>query len=199
MSREDEPRRGRPAFKRGRGRRFGDERTGSFFGRSGRAARGDIRAAVLVLLGEAPMHGYQIISELNERSGGAWRPSPGSVYPTLQHMQDEGLVRGQQADGRNVFTLTDDGRSALAALAGRPAPWEEVASGLDAGLFELRDLVAQVAGAVRQIAHVGTAAQVAAARALLTDARRSLYRILAEDAVEPGRPGDPPAAGSERS
>jgi DNA-binding PadR family transcriptional regulator len=190
VTRDEEPRRGKPPFRRGRGRRFGgDDRTGSFFGRGGRAARGDIRSAILVLLGEAPMHGYQIIAELNERSGGAWKPSPGSVYPTLQHMEDEGLVQHQETDGRNVYTLTEAGQSALAARAGQPAPWEEVASGLDRELFELRDLVGQVAVAARQIAHVGTRAQVAAAKTLLTDARRSLYRILAEDGADPEQAG----------
>jgi DNA-binding PadR family transcriptional regulator len=202
MSREDEARFAGRQFRRGRDRRFADDRMGSFFGRGGRAARGDIRSAVLILLGEAPMHGYQIIGELTERSVGAWKPSPGSVYPTLQHMEDEGLVRSERADGRNVYTLTDAGHSALEALAGRPAPWEDVASGLDATLFELRDLVGQVAVAVRQIAHVGTPGQLQAAKALLADTRRSLYRLLAgdeeavaDDAPPPERP-EPSGAGS---
>ncbi len=190
MTRDDEGRfAGRP-FRRGR-RKFGGDRMGPFFGPGGRAARGDIRSAILTLLGEAPMHGYQVIGELTERSGGAWKPSPGSVYPTLQHMEDEGLVRSERAEGRNVYTLTDAGRSALAARAGRPAPWEEVASGLDIGLLELRDLVGQVAGAVKQIGHVGTPVQVESAKALLLEARRNLYRLLAEDGDERAAGGDP--------
>jgi DNA-binding PadR family transcriptional regulator len=188
MTRDDEGRfAGRP-FKRGR-RRFAGDRMGPFFGHGGRAARGDMRSAVLILLGEAPMHGYQIIGELTERSGGAWKPSPGSVYPTLQHMEDEGLVHSERAEGRNVYTLTDAGRSALAELAGRPAPWEEVAKGLDTALFELRDLVGQVAVAVKQIAHVGTPEQVEGAKTLLSETRRSLYRLLAEEG-EPGPAGE---------
>jgi len=164
---------------------------GSFFGRGGRAGRGDVRSAILTLLGEEPMHGYQIIGELAERTGGVWRLSPGSVYPTLQHMEDEGLVRHEQSEGRNVFSLTDAGREVLAERAGKAAPWDEVGSTLEAGLFELKDLVGQVAVAVRQIAKVGTTAQLATAKALLSETRRGLYRILAED-PEPEEGTDSP-------
>ncbi len=189
---EDERGRGRPPFKRGHGRGFGaDERMGSFFGRGGRAGRGDVRSAILTLLGEEPMHGYQIIGELAERTGGVWKLSPGSVYPTLQHMEDEGLVRHEQNEGRNVFSLTDAGREALAARAGKAAPWDEVGATLDAGLFELKDLVGQVAVAVRQIAKVGTVAQLTTAKSLLAETRRGLYRILAED-PEPEEGTDAP-------
>jgi DNA-binding PadR family transcriptional regulator len=195
MTRGDEERgRGRPPFKRGHGRGFGgDERMGSFFGRGGRAGRGDVRSAILALLGEAPMHGYQIIGELAERTGGVWKLSPGSVYPTLQHMEDEGLLRHEQSEGRNVFSLTDAGREALAARAGRPAPWDEVGATLDAGLFELKDIVGQVAVAVRQIAKVGTPAQLDTAKALLAETRRGLYRILAEDPAPEEGADTPPS------
>ena len=130
---------------------------GPFGGRGGRrASRGDIRAAILALLSERSMHGYQIIQELAERTGGAWRPSPGSVYPTLQQLEDEELVSEQKSDtGRRVYQLTDTGRAKAAELP-TPAPWE------------------QVAGA-------GTPAQVEAAQEVLRGARRSLYQILAED------------------
>jgi DNA-binding PadR family transcriptional regulator len=189
---DDERSRGRPPFKRGHGRGFGgDERMGSFFGRGGRAGRGDVRSAILTLLGEAPMHGYQIIGELAERTGGVWKLSPGSVYPTLQHMEDEGLVAHEQSDGRNVFSLTDAGREALAARAGKPAPWDEVGATLDSTLFELKDIVGQVAVAVRQIAKVATPAQLDAAKALLAETRRGLYRILAEE-PEPAEGADTP-------
>jgi DNA-binding PadR family transcriptional regulator len=191
---DDERGRGRPPFKRGHGRGFGgDDRMGSFFGRGGRAGRGDVRSAILTLLGEAPMHGYQIIGELAERTGGVWNLSPGSVYPTLQHMEDEGLVRHEQSEGRNVFSLTEAGREALAARAGKPAPWDEVGANLDAGLFELKDIVGQVAVAVRQIAKVGTPAQLEVAKALLAETRRGLYRILAEDPEAAEGTDTPPA------
>ena len=101
-------------------------------------------------------------------------------------------MRHEQNEGRNVFSLTDAGRDALAARAGKPAPWDEVGATLDAGLFELKDIVGQVAVAVRQIAKVGTPAQLATAKALLAETRRGLYRILAED-PEPEEGADTPA------
>jgi DNA-binding PadR family transcriptional regulator len=168
-----------PPFRGRRGQgRFGGGPggPGSFFGHGPRANRGDIRAAILALLAEGPMHGYQIIQEIATRSGGVWAPSPGSVYPTLQHLEEEGLVAGEHRDGKNVFSLTEAGQ---ASNPGARAPWEEV--GVDARLVELRNGIGQVAAAVRQIAHTGTPAQVAAAKSVLADARRALYRILAED------------------
>ena len=136
----EEPRRRR------RGHR-GSGRPGSmrgFLGPGPRAGRGDIRAAILALLGESPMHGYQIMSELSERSGGVWRPSPGSVYPTLQVLQDEGLVSSAESEGgRRTFALTDDGRAAVETLE-TPAPWEAVADETESSAVELRDLVHQV-------------------------------------------------------
>src|SRR4051795_11741623 len=121
----------------GRGRRRGNYGYGGQFFRGARRGRGDIRAAILALLSEEPMHGYQIIRELSERSGGVWRPSPGSVYPTLQQLEDEELVRPETGDGgRRVFTLTDAGREAQSAAAGGPAPWEEVGAEGDASALE---------------------------------------------------------------
>ena len=94
-----------------------------FLGRGPRAGRGDVRAAILALLAEQPMHGYQIMRELGERSGGVWRPSPGSIYPTLQQLEDEELVRPETGDaGRRVFALTEAGQEAQKAAAGGPAP-----------------------------------------------------------------------------
>lgn len=170
----DEPRGG------GRGRRGG--RRGF-----GRARRGDVRAAVLALLAEQPRHGYDLINELAERTGGVWKPSPGSIYPALALLEDEGLVRAEEADGKRVFHLTDAGRAEAARREG-PAPWDEAAESGSAG-----DLVREAGGvmaAARQFRHVGTAAQRAAAVKVLADARRSLYRILAEDE---------PASGSDES
>jgi DNA-binding PadR family transcriptional regulator len=150
------------------------------FGR--RAGRGDIRAAILALLAEQPMHGYQIIQELTERTGGVWRPSPGSVYPTLQQLQDEELVREANTEsGKRVFELTDAGREQAAAA---PAPWDAVAGESTDALVALRDLVHQVMAATHQVAHAGSETQLEAAQEVLRDARRRLYRLLAEDDAE---------------
>jgi len=151
------------------------------FGRGPRAARGDVRSAILALLNEQPMHGYQIIRELSERSGGLWRPSPGSVYPTLQHLEDEGLVDRHEADGKNVFALTEAGRAVLATRPAGPSPWQEVSADVDTGLVELQEVASAVRGAIRQVAQNGTDSQLAAAKALLNETRRGLYRILADD------------------
>ena len=149
-------------------------------GRGPQVRRGDVRLAILVLLAEEPMHGYQIIQNLGERSGGVWRPSAGSVYPTLQLLEDEGLVRGQEKDGRNVFALTDEGRTAATEAAKSPAPWKMPGAGADdaATLFALFQ---PLAGAVAEVHRTGDPETIAKARAILTDARRSLYRLLAED------------------
>ena len=146
-----------------------------------RAGRGDVRAAVLALLNEQPMHGYQIIQELSERSRGAWTPSPGSIYPALQLLQDEGLVSAAESDGKRVFTITEAGQAAVTARGDGPLPWEAAARGERSGISNLRDLTGQVGAAVRQVASAGTEAQVARAADLLTTTRRELYRILAED------------------
>ena len=147
----------------GRGRGFGP-----------RAGRGDIRAAILVLLAEQPMHGYQIIQELTERTGGVWRPSPGSVYPTLQQLEDEELVRETAAEGQARLRAHRD-RSR--AGRGTTAPWAAVAGESEDALVALRDLAHQVLAATRQVAQAGTAAQLEAAQTILRDARQSLYRL----------------------
>jgi DNA-binding PadR family transcriptional regulator len=159
---------------RRRGRPFGP---GQAFGR--RAGRGDIRAAILALLVEEPMHGYQIIQELAERTGGVWRPSPGSVYPTLQQLEDEELVRETASDsGKRVYELTDAGREQAASTE---APWNADPGESEDALVTLRDLGFQVLAATRQVAHAGTTAQIEAAQTVLRDARRALYRLLAEE------------------
>lgn len=161
-----------------------------FFGGGRKRGRGDIRAALLALLAEEPMHGYQMMRELAERSEGAWRPSPGSVYPTLQQLEDEGLVRPSEEGGKRVFALTDAGREAAAAATG-PRPWEAAAAETDDAHAGLRDLVFQVMAATRQVVHAGTPAQLEQAKAVLKTARRDLYRILAED--DEGEAGSPDA------
>jgi DNA-binding PadR family transcriptional regulator len=143
-----------------------------------RAARGDIRTAVLALLAEQPMHGYQIIQELSDRTQGAWRPSPGSVYPTLQQLADEELARETTSDtGKRVYELTDAGREAADAS---PAPWEALLAEDDDPLVALRDLVGQVMAATRQVASAGSREQIEAAQGILRDARKQLYRLLAD-------------------
>jgi len=141
----------------------------------------------LTLLAEQPMHGYQIITELGSRSGGVWRPSPGSVYPTLQQLQDEGLVTVSEEEGRRTFSLTDAGRAEVErASAGRRAPWEDMADEADDAAGGLKSLVGQLIAATLQVATAGTHDQVAQAEKVLTDARRAMYRLLAED--EPTEP-----------
>ena len=143
-----------------------------------RAQRGDVRTAVLDVLEEGPRHGYDVIRELEERSGGRWRPSPGSVYPTLQMLEDEGLVTGEERDGKRVYALTDAGRAALNERrdgADWKPPWED---GGDAG--PLWDAVLPLAMAVKQVATAGTEPQVQVAIEALTEARKKIYASLAE-------------------
>ncbi len=178
---------------------FGGPGFGPAFGGPGfgaKAARGDIRAGVLALLAEQPRHGYEIIQELAERSGGVWRPSPGSIYPTLKRLADEGLVAADRETGRKVFTLTEAGQAYVAEHEDElQAPWDDVASGVDDRSVQLRDLMLGVAAAVVQVDQAATPMQVQAAAALLAETRRGLYRILAEDpeAAAPGAPDSPEA------
>ena len=148
-------------------------------GYQGRAGRGDIRAAILALLAEQPMHGYQIMRELRDRSGGAWRVSPGSVYPTLSQLEDEELIRAEQQGGKRVFSLTESGTTEAAAAPSEP--WAEVASDVPPAIVELRDLIYQVRAATRQVVHAGSEQQLTAAAELLRETRRRLYKLLAED------------------
>jgi DNA-binding PadR family transcriptional regulator len=171
---------GRGGHHRGRGGPFGPWGPG-FGGRGGaRARRGDVRAALLVLLAEEPRNGYGLMQEIESRSEGVWRPSPGSVYPALQQLEDEGLVRAQERDGSRVFTLTDAGREYVESND-LGTPWDAVRDDLGEGMHALRNLIAQVAAAAWQVGQAGTEAQSAEARRVLADTRRSLYRILAGD------------------
>jgi DNA-binding PadR family transcriptional regulator len=154
---------------------------GPGFGRGPKVGRGDVRAAILALLAEEPMHGYQIITELTERSGGVWQPSPGSVYPTLQALEDQGLVTADKAEGKRVFSLTDQGRTEAEAAADGPAPWEDVARGADTGVQGLRGLMVQVLKATQQVAHAGTNQQIATVAGILTETRRRIYLVLADE------------------
>ena len=166
---------------------FGLHGPGHWFGeprlRGPRARRGDVRAAALALLAEEPRNGYQIIQEIGERSGGVWRPSPGSVYPALQQLEDENLIRPEADDGgRRAYVLTDAGRTYVADHPEEVrAPWDVVAGSAGGTALEMRRLIGQVAVAAYQVASVGTEAQLGQARKVLTETRKALYRILAAD------------------
>ena len=149
----------------------------------GRARRGDVRAALLALLAEEPRNGYQLMQEIENRSGGAWRPSPGSVYPALQQLEDEGLVRAEPSGTGKLFQLTDEGRAA--ASAGDEAPWDAVSEAVEGDAWDLLGAMKQVGLATFQIAQIGQPGQVAAAREILANARKALYGILAGDGPEP--------------
>lgn len=168
-----------------------------------RVRRGDVRAAALALVAEEPRNGYQIIQEIASRSGGVWQPSPGSVYPALQQLEDEGLISAATMEGgRSGFALTDEGRSYIAEHADEVnAPWEVVAGREHGSVRETRALIGQLAMAAVQVTQAGSDAQIAEAQGILKNARRSIYRILAadDDASEAGQgetgPGADDAAG----
>jgi len=162
---------------------------GARFRRGRRIRRGDVRAAILLLLEEEPRNGYQVMQELESRSGGVWRPSPGSVYPALQLLADEGLVRSEQREGANVFELTDAGRQHVEENRERlGSPWEQAGEGVSDNMRELAGLMRQLMVASRQVMHAGDEAQIAAAAKLLGETRRSLYRILAGDETSSASP-----------
>ena len=143
-----------------------------------RARRGDVRTAILSALSEKPMHGYEVIRELEAKTGGRWRPSPGSVYPTLQMLEDEGLVRAEGKDGRRVFEITDQGRAALVERQeGERAPWDDFG---DDPPHELKNAAFQLGAAAMQVSGTGTSDQVARTKEILDEARKKIYGILAE-------------------
>jgi DNA-binding PadR family transcriptional regulator len=159
---------GGPGGPRGRGR-----------GGRGRGKRGDVRAAILKLLVERPMHGYEMIQEIAERSQNLWRPSPGSVYPTLQLLVDEGLLVARESEGsKKLFELTDDGRAAAEKI--ETPPWEEIAEGAEPGHVNLRSAVAQLMGAVAQSAYTANEEQQDRIVDIVNNARREIYGILGE-------------------
>jgi DNA-binding PadR family transcriptional regulator len=164
------------------------------FGRGPKRGRGDVRAAIIALLAEEPMHGYQIITEITERSGGIWRPSPGSVYPTLQALEDQGVVTADQAEGRRVFSLTDTGRTEAEAAGDGPAPWEDAARDADRSLVDLRGLMVEVGAAIMQVGRSGSESQVKAVGEILADTRRRIYLVLADGA--PSAEESEPTTGS---
>ncbi|MEV5242029.1 PadR family transcriptional regulator [Streptomyces cinnamoneus] len=160
---------GPPFGGRGRGGRGG-----------GRARRGDVRASILALLKDRPMHGYEMIQEIVERSGGTWKPSPGSVYPTLQMLEDEGLITSESEGGKKLFTLTAAGREE--ADAGPQTPWEDVGRGIDReAAQEIRQAGFGLMEALGQVWKTGTPEQQEKALAVLNDARKKVYLILADE------------------
>jgi DNA-binding PadR family transcriptional regulator len=166
--RHHHPRGGRPVPPEGPGGR-------RHRGGRGRAPRGDVRAATLLLLAEQPMHGYQLMQAIAERSGGRWAPSPGAIYPTISQLEDEGLVTVTADSGRKLVALTDAGREHVESLGN---PFEGFPAGNPS--TDLRGLVEQLAGAARQVARSGTEAQLTAAAGIIADARRALYLLLAD-------------------
>jgi DNA-binding PadR family transcriptional regulator len=170
--------------RRGHGSRHGGGRGGRDFPgfgppRGPRARRGDVRAALLVLLAEEPRNGYQLMQEIEQRSEGVWRPSPGSVYPALQQLEDEGLVRAA-GEGRKAFELTEEGRAHVEA-SDLGAPWDAVRGDMGQGAWDLMSAVRQIGGALFQLTHSGTEAQQQEAKEVLDETRRALYRILADE------------------
>src|SRR3954447_16381634 len=152
-------------------------------GRGPKVRRGDVRAAILDVLAVEAMNGYQIIQQIAERSGGAWKPSPGSVYPTVQQLEDEGLVEGQESEGRRLLQLTEEGRRYVEEhpdeLARTWQSFDDEPEQTDRP-GDLKPVIGQVMGAVWQVVVSGTKQQQAEAAEILADTRRRLYGLLAE-------------------
>ena len=144
-----------------------------------RVGRGEVRSAVLALLAEKPRHGYEIIREIEERSGGSWKPSAGSVYPTLQLLADEGLIAAEESNGRKIYSLTEAGRAVAGDEIG--SPWDSAESAHGSRFGSIPKAGVELAQAAAQVNRTGSAEQVAQAVAVLDDARRRLYSILAQD------------------
>jgi DNA-binding PadR family transcriptional regulator len=159
---------------------------GNPFARRMRAKRGDVRSAILVLLAEQPRNGYQVMQELEQRSGGAWRPSPGSVYPAFQQLEDEGLIRADESGSGKVYHLTDAGKLAAQKInADGEAPWEALGDD-DEEHMAMFHQIKQVGLACLQIAHAANPQQTKEATKVLSDARKALYAILAQDPEDAG-------------
>ncbi len=146
----------------------------------GRRRRGDVQFALLRALQDEAQNGYQLMQAIEERSGGRWRPSPGSVYPALAQLEDQGFVRSIERDGQKLYELTDEGREHLAERPDHPDPWQDDDPGAQA-MVDMRELIGQVAAASMQVAQVADEQQREKAAEVLTEARRALYRILAEE------------------
>lgn len=160
------------------------------FRRGRKARRGDVRTAALLLLAEEPRNGYGIMQELEARSGGAWRPSAGSIYPALQLLEDEGLIRSEEVDGRKLLHLTDAGREHVEQRGeDQPAPWDELAGDVSDDARAIMKVIREAMVAVTQVIQTGSDAQRSEARKLLVNLRRDLYRILADGSDDEGEAG----------
>jgi DNA-binding PadR family transcriptional regulator len=144
-----------------------------------RVRRGDVRSAILALLDDRPMHGYEMIQELEERTGGRWTPSAGSIYPTLQLLEDEGLVTAEEVEGRKVYSLTETGQKAVPERTEGGRPWEQ--GDEDSPRFEARKELFKLMGAAKQLGRADNEEQLTKAAEILKDARRKLYGLLAEE------------------
>jgi DNA-binding PadR family transcriptional regulator len=164
---------------------FGPGRGGPFGGGRGRRRRGDVRLALLMLLAEEPSNGYQLMQTIEERSEGRWRPSPGSVYPTLAQLEDEGLIRAVEREGTKLFEITDQGRERLGESKTDPAPWADEDDPDAPDLHRMASLIIQIGKAAWQVAQEGDERQTEQAHQTLAETRRALYRILAQDPDEP--------------
>ncbi|GAA4245903.1 hypothetical protein GCM10022255_015100 [Dactylosporangium darangshiense] len=168
-----------PPFPPGGGRGWGHGGHGHGGRGRARGGRPNVRQAVLALLHERPMHGYEMIQEIEQRTGGIWRPSPGSVYPTLNLLEDEGLITAEESGGRKRYVLTDTGRPE-AESAAQNAPWQEYGDENVSQAQEFRDAAFGIMDALRQVGFNGTSEQRAQALEVLTETRRKLYAILAD-------------------
>jgi DNA-binding PadR family transcriptional regulator len=165
----------RQEFARSRAVRYGRGRGGP------RARRGDVRAAVLALLAERPMHGYEMIKEIEERTQGAWTPSAGSIYPTLQLLEDEGLIRGEKSDGKRRFSLTETGDAEQKEKADEETPWDAIRADTAPEQIHLGDSLRKLNHAIGQVFHAADQTQQKRVRELLDETRRKIYAILAEE------------------
>jgi DNA-binding PadR family transcriptional regulator len=147
--------------------------------RGGRGQRPNVRPAILALLLERPMHGYEMIQELESRTGGIWRPSPGSIYPTLQLLEDEGLIEAEANGGRKRYTLTDAGRAEAETAAQNP-PWAQFTDDTMSQVQDFRDAAFGIMSALKQVGFNGTPEQRARALEILNETKRKLYAILAD-------------------
>ncbi len=155
-----------------------------FGGGHGRKRRGDVRTALLRLLAEEPRNGYQLMQVIEERSGGRWRPSPGSVYPTLAQLEDEDLIAVTERGETKLYEITDAGRQRAEELTRDEAPWEDDCEPGDEFAGAVRGLVGEVRLAATQVARAGDVRQLKRAAELLARTKRELYRILADEPDE---------------
>jgi DNA-binding PadR family transcriptional regulator len=177
-----------------RGGPFGGPGWGDWGGRGGwggpgrgrgRRSRGDVRAAILLLLDEEPRNGYGLMQEVENRSDGAWRPSPGSIYPALSQLEDEGLIAPSDAEQGKSFALTEAGRQYVEENREQlGSPWEAATRGMPEGMSDLRTGIGAVAGATMAVVQTGDEKLIASAKQILEDTRKALYRLLAGDQDE---------------